>query len=509
MRSRLVFFGASLACAGTLAGQAPAPPLLLIEHVTVLALTGEPEAPDQSVLIRGGRIDRIGPSGSFSAPRGALRLEGRGGVLIPGLWDAHVHQATAPLGPPSDSTRGLASNRRYFADLFLAYGITSVRDMAGMLDSLVVWRAQAANGTVLAPRMLVTGWKLGGEVPVIPGAPYPSTTPEAVRRSVALLKEHGADFVKLETGIDPGMYPVVAEASRAAGLRFLGHVSVRMDPGDAAARGQLTIEHLMGLPVAVSRHRVDLQRTLRRLNQPERLSWWERLWLRLRPPPARVVVKRELAATFDSLAAAALYARFAQYGTAQTPTLVMERRRAGFWPLRAPASAESVLVVPGLGAIPGGKRPRESIEADSLYYDLEQKIVRGMQRAGVTILAGSDVPQAGVPGASLHDELELLVAAGLTPYQALAAATINPARVHGLADSLGTIEPGKIADLVLLSGDPLQDIRHTRDIRAVILRGRVLDRQTLDSLLADATALAVRWRAVAAAQNGAQGRPVR
>ncbi len=459
----------------------------------MLAPSGAGELPDQSVLIISGRIGRIGADGSFPVPRDVRRVEGRGRYLIPGLWDAHVHQATEPLGPAGDPTRTLALNRRYFTDLQLAYGITSVRDMAGVLDTLVRWRDAAAQGA-LSPRMLVTGWKVGGEQPVVPGAPFPSDRPESARRSIELLKQHGADFVKIEAGIDPDVYPAVADASRAAGLRFLGHVSVRMDPGAAAEAGQLTIEHLMGMPVAVSTERERLQWYLTVLNQPERLSWWERIKAKFRSPPARMEIKRRLAATFDSVAAEALYARLVKAGSAQTPTLVMERRRAGFWPLRVPSAAESLLVVPGLGAIPGGKRARESVVADSLYFDLEQKLVRGMARAGVTLLAGTDVPQAGVPGTSLHDELELLVASGLSPAQALAAATINPARVHGLADSLGTLEEGKVADLVLLDADPLRDIRHTREIRAVILRGRLLDRGVLDSLLADATALADQWR---------------
>jgi imidazolonepropionase-like amidohydrolase len=308
--------------------------------------------------------------------------------------------------------------------------------------------------------------------------------------------------VKLEAGVTPELYPAVVEASRRAGLPFLGHISIRMDPMEASRLGQRTIEHLMGLPVALSRDRERVRWWTTVLNQPERLSRWERFLARLRPPPSRAEVKRRTVATFDSALADTLFGAFVTNGTAQCPTVVLERERAGLGATSSLGRPEERAVVPWTVRHPGQPRPATEVAADSAYFGLELTLVRRMQRAGVTILAGTDTPAAAlVPGFSLHDELELLVAAGLSPLQALAAATTAPARFLGLADSLGTVEEGKTADLLLLDADPLADIRNTRRIRAVLSRGRLLDRPALDRLMADADSLAASWRGMEASGN--------
>lgn len=457
---------------------------------------------DRAVLIAGGRIVRIAPGGTIAAPRGALRVDGRGRFLLPGLWDMHVHQTTVAMRPGAEGAELLGGNRRYFTELFLTNGITGVRDMAGELAELVRWKREVERGAVLGPRLFVTGWKVAGEKPVVPGAPWPVETPEQVRRSIEMLKAGGADFVKLEAGVTPELYPAVVEASRRAGLPFLGHISIRMDPIEASRLGQRTIEHLMGLPVALSRDRQRLRWWTTVLNQPERLSRWERFLARIRPPPTRAEVKRRTVASFDSVWADAVLGAFVTNGTAQCPTLVLERERAGLGPVSSLGRPEERAVVPWTARRPGKPRPAADAAADSAYFGLELTLVRRMQRAGVTLLAGSDTPtQAAVPGFSLHDELELLVAAGLSPLQALAAATTAPARFLGLADSLGTVEEGKTADLLLLDADPLMDIRHTRRIRAVFARGRLIDRAALDQLMADADSLAAGWRGLAGSEE--------
>lgn len=483
------------------AGQiAPAPPKpILIDHVAVLDVVAGRLEEDRAVLVRGSRIAELSRGGSIRAPAGSTVIDGRGLVLMPGLWDCHVHQTIPLLKPGATGSDGYASNRRYFTDLFLQNGVTGVRDMAGELDELVRWKREVADGRWVGPRMLVTGQKLGGAFPVVPGGPWPTDNPEAIRQSVRLLKEHGADFVKLEVGITHELYPVVAEASREAGLPFVGHVSVRMDLGEASDFGENTVEHLMGLALAVSSDEARLRTEMTLLNQPESRTLWDRirLWFR---PISRATVTTAIRESYDSAAAAALYARLVKNHTAQCPTLVTQRAAA----LRGRAPGpEDRAAAPGLSWRPPAIRPPTPGPAvDSLFYEYQLRLVAEMQRAGVVLLAGTDTPGLyGVPGFGLHNELELLVQAGLTPLEAIRAATLNPAQQFGLADSLGTVEQGKVADLLILDADPLGDIRNLRQIRAVVANGRLLYRTALDSLGQDAESLATAWQSLVTAQK--------
>jgi imidazolonepropionase-like amidohydrolase len=476
---------------------APAKPIL-IDHVAVLDVVAGRLEQDRAVLVRGSRIAELSRGGSIRAPAGSTVIDGHGLVLMPGLWDSHVHQTIPLLKPGATGPDGYASNRRYFTDLFLANGVTGVRDMAGELDELVRWKRETAAGQWVGPRMLVTGQKLGGGFPVVPGGPWPTDNPEAIRQSVRLLKEHGADFVKLEVGITRDLYPVVAEASHEAGLPFVGHVSVRMNLGEASDFGQGTVEHLMGLALAVSNDEARLRTEMTLLNQPEKHTLWDRirLWFR---PISRSAVTTAIRESYDSTAAAALYARLNRNHTAQCPTLVAQRAIA----LRGRAPGpEDRAAAPGLSWHPPGNRPPTPIPAvDSLSYEYQLRLVKEMQRAGVVLLAGTDTPGLyGVPGFGLHNELDVLVQAGLTPIEAIRTATLNPARQFGLADSLGTVEQGKLADLVLLGADPIADIRNLRQIRAVMVNGVLLHRRALDSLSQDAESLATAWQSLSTAQ---------
>jgi imidazolonepropionase-like amidohydrolase len=198
-----------------------------------------------------------------------------------------------------------------------------------------------------------------------------------------------------------------------------------------------------------------------------------------------------LRATYDSAKAAALFVRFRRNDTWQVPTLVVLSQPGQLAQGGHPTDDSLVAYIPKALRDYWHSVPPEFAAKMGALYRVHADLIGQINRAGVPILAGTDCPNPYVyPGFSLHDELGLLVRAGLTPAEALRTATINPARFLGLTDSLGVVATGKVADLVLLDGNPLQDIANTKRIRAVIQGGRLLDRSTLDRLLARAKALA-------------------
>ncbi len=438
-----------------------------------------------SVTISGGRIASIAPSSGAVVPHGMKVVNAAGKYLIPGLWDMHVHLTEAPSDGEESALSAKANARTYYFPLLVANGVLGVRDMAGMLDTLISFRKEIASGKTLGPRLMVTGFKLGSAKPVVSGAPAPVETAAQVRTAVELLRQHGADFVKVDLGPESvGLYPVLAEAAKSQGLTFVGHVPLTMNPGDAAALGQRSIEHLMQVPLACSSEEAGLRRRLLALRANasfmQRLAGW-RLWYR--DLPHQYAVSERIAATYDSVKATALFKRFVDSGSWQTPTLFLERDRA----LHIPGNSPELEARFGLAS--KMRRPirpfsRENGARSEAYYRRELQIVGAMHRAGVGLLAGTDLPVGhAIPGYSLHEELALMAESGLSPLAALQTATLNPARFFGLTDSLGTVEVGKVADLVVLAADPLANITNTRRIDAVILHGKLLDRHELDQML--------------------------
>jgi imidazolonepropionase-like amidohydrolase len=488
---------AALLLVGSEAGaQAVANPPLAITHVTVVDVAGGHPLSDVTVSVANGRIVGIAPSGTSRVPPGTTAVDGAGKYLIPGLWDMHVH-ITEPPASDGDSAAEVYRWRAYFFPLLVANGVLGVRDMAGDIDTLTRWRTDIDSGTTLGPRLVFTGFKLGPALPVVPGAPAPIQTADQARTAVRLLKQHGADFVKVDLGVQvANLYPVVAEESRKQGLSFVGHVPLNLNPGDAAALGQRSIEHLMQVPLACSSEESGLRRRLMALS--DHATWWDRivgsgLWYH--DLPHQYAVSQRVAETYDTAKAQALFARFVQLGTWQVPTLFMERDRAFHLPGDGPELEQRF----GLAQkMKRSKRPStpENTPHSEAFYRREEAIVGEMNKAGVRILAGTDMPTAhAIPGYSLHEELTLLVESGMTPLDALRAATKAPADFLGLADSMGTIETGKVADLVLLDADPLADIHNTLRIEAVVVRGRLLDRAALDHLLTQEEADVRDWNA--------------
>jgi len=461
----------------------PQSSVVAISHVTVIDMTGAPPALDQTVLIDKAKIIVLGPSNSVSIPYGAKVLDARGKFLIPGLSDMHVHLTGA--GEPNGS-------RKFILPLLVANGITTVRDMGGSVELLKGLREEIATGKLLGPQIFFTGPFLDGNPPAYQPSITVKTADEA-RNAVDLLASEGVDFIKTQSRLDRDAYFAIAEESKKKGLRFVGHVPDRVSALEASNAGQASIEHLTGVLLACSSKENRLRAEQFTSGPPgetaENALARSRAW------------QRTLLDSYSAEKAARLFKAFAANGTWQVPTFPI-LAHFGFMTPRTDLSRD-----PRIRYVPRNERTLWSqgirersenrLETD---FALREEIVKRslaiageMRKAGVRFMAGTDTAAPNVlPGFSLHEDLAFLVQAGLTPMEALQAATRNPAEFLGHLDSQGTIAAGKNADLVLLDANPLDDIHNTQKIRAVVVRGKLLDRAALDQLLADIEEFVVR-----------------
>lgn len=471
----------------------PAPANFAVTGVTLIDGTGAPPRDRVTVVVGGGRIVAVGPEQRIVIPSRATRIDGRGRFLIPGLWDMHVHLAARPLTLHKGTNQDLSIGAGFFFPYLLVHGVTGVRDMSGELSTLVQWRREVHDGRRPGPRLVVTGRKLGQSIPVVPGGPSPVRTSGDVRHSLKLLRAGGADFAKLEL-LPDSLYPDLVDAARTMGLPVVGHAPANLGLGHAGALGFRSLEHLMDVLISSSRDSATQRRAL--IEGP---GWWDRLRLRLGLLDEGDIKRREmiqLLATQDDTAAAALWRQLVSTGTWIVPTLVANRDYKVIRPSTGLAGSTPAL----LPAVFRQGQPAWWSRDTGLARQAtlrEVALVGQMHRAGVRLLAGTDMPGAmRLPGESLIEELELLVSAGLRPAEALRTATLGPAEFLGATDSMGTIEPGKVADLVLLDADPLARIGNLRGVVGVMAAGHYWTRRQLDSMVTQADSLRRAWDAV-------------
>ena len=450
---------------------------LAITHVTVIDGTGAPAESDMTVLIERGRIGAVTPSSSANIPWRTPVLDAHGKYLIPGLADMHVHLTAA--GEPGGS-------REFMIPLLLANGITSVRDMGGYLESLLPLRKEIEANARLGPRIYLAGPYLDGDPPSFQPSLVVTNATQAAQDVHDLLRS-GVDFIKVQSMLPRDVYFAIVAACKQEHTSFVGHVPDRVTAAEASAAGQRSIEHLTGVLRACSTDEPKLMREqfLAATGKEKGLSSNTRQfdW------------NRELWVSFSEARAQALLTEFVANGTWQTPTLILLRQDAYFLGNPSLSADTRMKYVPGI-VLARWKKVAEEDAADLKARDVlvhaglmknSEHIVDEMQNAGVKLLAGTDAPAPFVyPGFALHEELALLVEAGLTPMQALQAATSRAAEFIGKSATQGTIEKGKVADLVLLDADPLADLHNTTRISAVIVRGKLLDRVALDALLSSA-----------------------
>ncbi len=446
--------------------------VLAITHVTVVDVTPRTTAAatrrDQTVVIVAGRITDVGLANRVDVPRGARVVDGRNRYLIPGLWDAHAHVT-------SGGEAALAA--------YVANGVTTVRDLGGRLPELTRWRQAIRAGTSVGPRLLLAGpnlegaWWLDAVVGFLASdtsfrsfdflerSPrYRVASPADAPKVVDSLIRLGVDLIK-SRNLRGDEFRAVAAEARRRGIPMVGHAPIQVSIGEAAEAGFRSFEHSETVTLRLG----DASDSARRAE----LARVARVGSAITATLVTDVAYRQ---TPDSIA----YAVLADTGG------VHERRRRYL--------ARELLEAWRFGL--DTKRLEGPRSAASWAESHRRQVAdtRLAHAAGVPLLVGTDLGVSLVyPGFSVHDEMRLLVQeVGLTPLEALRAATLAPARTMGMADSLGLVAPGKVADLVLLDADPLRDVVNTTRIGAVLVGGRLLARADLDRLLDEAARLAIK-----------------
>jgi hypothetical protein len=440
---------------------------LIIDHVTVIDSTGSSPKPDVSVVIEGDRIKFVGPlSSRANRTSDAIVVDATGKFLIAGLWDMHVHSLSK-------------SQPDRFFPLFVANGVTGIRDMGGdiSLENIARLKKEIANSSRLGPEIYAAGPILEGEHPFWPFSVSVKDQGDA-RRAVLQLIRGGADFLKVYNTLSRGPYLEIASQAKQARIPFVGHIPVSVTPAEASDLGQKSIEHLWGISPYLSSNPEQLKKMSAEADNADDSKTARDLFYQ---------VNQTILSSYDSKKAGALFEKFVHNGTWQTPTLVVLRSYASIHDPSLRRDPRNVYMPDDLrkfwDSMGGTPDPRnDEIQLRLFARDIE--IIRAMHSFGVPLLAGTDTPNPYTyPGFSLHEELQLLVSAGLSPTEALCTATLRAAEFLGVQHDLGSVAEGKVANLVLLDASPADDIRNTQKIRAVILRGKFLDRENLDKLL--------------------------
>jgi Amidohydrolase family len=466
------------------ASSSPDTKAVAFEHAVVIDATGSPAMPNMTVVIRGNRISEIGSAKAVHVPKDAKVIDATNQFLVPGLWDMHAHVLT--------------DKAEILLPLLVANGITGARDMGNdndvPIEVMDAIRKKVAQGTLIGPRVVMAGHLLDGPKPVIPSN-VALTTEAQARRTVINLKMSGVDFIKVYTALPRNLYFAIADEAKKQDLPFVGHVPISVTAEEASDAGQKSFEHMTGVIGACSRREADLRPALQEKYEAFHGPTSEIVRF------AFVLYQQQLLDAYDSEKAVAAFDHLRKNGIWQCPTLVALRTVAFF-------DDRNFLKDPRLKYIPRSwtfwtdpdRRHTDQFLKDltdedyaneKRAFQMRLEIVSAMNRAGIKFLAGTDTPLPSVhPGFSLHEELALFVKAGMTPIEALQTATLNPAKFLNIEQDSGTIQKGKIADLVLLDANPLDNINNTQRINAVVVNGRLLDRNALDNLLMQVEAAA-------------------
>ena len=411
-------------------------------NVAVVPMDTERVLESHTVLVADGRIARVGPAGEVEVPDGATRIDGTGLYLMPGLAEMHAHI------PGSNAPAAYLENTLF---LYLANGITTIRGMLGEAAHLEL-RERAGRGEIVSPRIYTSGPSLNGN-----SVSSPAQAQEMVVDQAAA----GYDFLKLHPGLSRAEFDAIDGAADEAGIDFAGHVSQEVGLERTLDARQATIDHLDGYVEAMAGPGAPASQFFG-LNLVGRID-------------------------LDDL-----------------PALARETAEAGVWNVPTQAlfpdffgDPESLSQRPQLRYVPpqmaagwaGAVRQQQanplfSEENGLRFLEVRREILKALHDAGAGILLGSDAPQVfNVPGFSMHEELEEYVLAGLSPYEALRTGTVNVAAFYGREADRGTVAEGKVADLVLLRGDPLEDVAHLRNPAGVMYRGHWLSGEEIDARL--------------------------
>jgi imidazolonepropionase-like amidohydrolase len=470
-----------------------ATPSFALTHVSVIDVESGQLSPDYTVVVSGNRIAAVGRNARI--PSGARVIDARGKVLIPGLWDMHSHSL----------------DRWAWSSLLnVANGVTGIRDPAAVksVRDIVQLRRAVERGDSLGPRFVASGR-------IIDGSPKSRATyveivrPDSMRAEMQQRRQAGLDFIKVYTRLSRDVFLAAADEAKRLDIPLVGHVPLAVTAAEASDAGVRSIEHSYRHRMSCATAEDEIRRMLRDLI-PGALELDDRRYSAIEDSAFVLGLN-----TYSPEKCRQLGERFARNGTWFVPTLVeMQTRFVWEYPrgpefekrftdsrLRYVSPAKVIEWRTSMATEAGFVQGQFSYGPrgpDSVFAEREREVANrlrmpaDLQKGGALLLAGTDVDNT-FPflffGFSLHDELSLLVKGGLTPLAALQSATLNPARFLGRDAELGTVAAGKLADLVLLDANPLENIEHTKRILAVVLNGRYLSRADLNKLLDRAAAI--------------------
>jgi len=459
--------------------------VLVIKNVSLIDMKDSIPKANQTIIIEGNKITSIGSRINF--PASAKIIDGTNKFLIPGLWDMHVHMWHERWEKSVPTLEG----REVFLDMFIPIGITGVRDMGGDQRQIKKWKEEISQGKRIGPR-IVSGPIVDGPSKLQEDYIVAGTAAQGVRVVDSLI-EQKVDFVKVYSTLPREAYFAIAKESNARHIPFEGHLPDAITVAEATQAGQKSIEHTGWMPLSCSSKEDSLREVIvaGRQNVPVQPSQSVAI--------SNPILERFklLMATYDAGKAQAVYASLKKHGTWICPTLNVSQ--PFLWKNNQPFfTDEKIKYMPqwmqdrlNVGDLKAGIADAD-IPVRKQWHAYLQKMVGDMYKARIPMLAGTDFPFFCFAGYSLHEELERFVQIGLTPYEALKTATLNPAIFLKKEKELGSIEKGKIADLVLLDANPLENISNTKKINAVILNGKLLERKDLDAMLEQVKQLAAK-----------------
>lgn len=424
---------------------------------------------DNDILIDDGVIADIRPTGSVDIPAQFHQFDANGAYVIPGLWDMHTH---------------IRNDEEFdtFVPLLIAHGVLGLRDVGGFYPDEFEERLSRLPHAPKVFAFAAVDQMLRSS----------AGTPRQARERVATLAARHVDFIKVQSNVSSDSFFAILDEAKIHGLSVVGHTPYAVSVSDASNAGLRTMEHLLEVYVETSSQADKIRSDRVTFSVRDDVSPGESM-LELAYPDLQPMLD-----TWSEERERELFNTLIRNQTWQVPTLVLFR----VWSkMHVPEFWDD----PALEYVPASWRATWTPETHKRYSQLpldDLDLVSGriransdaqieltgrMHAAGVPILAGTDSSQWNflVPGQSLHEELEMFVQAGMTPLESLRTATISPIEYLGLVDHSGAVELGKLANLVLLEENPLEDIRKARNIKAVVLEGTLLDRDYLDALLRD------------------------
>ncbi len=422
-----------------------------ITNVAVVDVEQGTILPDQTVIIEGELIRSVDSRAEVAMPDGAHVIDGQGLYLMPGLVDTHVHYFDPEV----------------FGRVLIANGVLLARDMGLPTRQALTLRDSLKRGELIGPELIVTGSILDGDPPIISAISIGLTTPEEARAAVRKQAAAGVDEVKVYSKLDKEVFLAILDEAQKAELKVVGHVPDSIVIEEAAAAGLKSSEHLFGFDKVVARLLGAYVRQtyagmgaeagyLQRLNEVD---------------PA------ELHAVYQQLRAS---------GLTVCPTVIVFKIGVNYSAIKAGDFQRREYISPFIQGIWQSQWGQQTDLPDFIWQNWAQ-MVKGLHEADVPLMVGTDLVTPGIiPGEAVHQEMAIWQEAGIPPADVLRSATLVPAHFMGLDDRLGTVAEGKIASLVLVKGNPLEDIRNARLIDGVFLRGKYYDRADLDRLLSEA-----------------------